>query len=111
MARLHWFYDSKCTKLISILENIGFSRDIIDAGEKTEVVYYIKNVTQDKIDRIKITVDDGDVKVLQESNVLEPNQSMAVHLTFFAPETREEPLQTIIRVHHRVIKVPKGWRA
>jgi len=110
MTRFNWFYDSKCTKLISVLENIGFSKDIINAGEETEVVYYIKNITQDKIDRIKISVDDEDVKVVQESNVLEPSQSMSVHFTFSAPESREEPLQAIIRVHYRVIKVPKGWK-
>ena len=111
MSKLQWFYDSKCTKPIKTLENVGFSKDIIEAGETTEIIYYLKNVTEDKIDKIKITVDDDEVKVIQELDSLKPAEFMAVHFTFSPSETREEALQTVIRLLFRVIKEPKGWKA
>lgn len=109
MGKLAWFYDSECKKRVGALTSIGFD-DVVEAGEKVEKVFYIKNITRDEIDKIKITVEDSEVKVLQESNSLLPNQSMAIHFVFHPSETREDALQSVVDIRLRVIKKPTPRR-
>jgi len=102
--KLKWFSDSLCVRSTANVLTFG---ETVDAGKSVEKTFYLKNITEDEIDQIRITVEDPEVDILAESKSLLPNQSMAVAFTWSPKITRETALQSIIHVRMRVIKKPR----
>ena len=84
------------------IENLSFD-EIVEVGSTVEKTFYMKNITENPIDKIEASIDDPDVRIIIDKDMLYSGELTKVKIIWSPNENRRKGLNAPIKIKGRVL--------
>jgi len=87
------------------IENVVFD-EIIEVGSTVEKIFYLKNISENPIDKIEVKIEDPDANVVIDKDILQSGEIAEVKVYWSPSEDRRHGLNAPIKIRGRVLYPP-----